>query len=199
MKKKPQKTPTSKSADPMRVLLVLLKQVRYAEGEALARELTTHFAQNGVCWKALGVMLLLQGKHAKALEPMQKAARLLPGDAETHSNLGVTFRELDRLPEAEASLRRALIIKPDYAEAHNNLGNVLSKMPGRLDDAVAQYEQALRLQPDNATIHFNLAVALLKVPDRGNEAVAHLREVVRLQPGNYAARQILARIGPFEQ
>ena len=154
----------------MQVLLVLLKQRRYTEGEALARELTTHFAQNGVCWKALGVMLLLQGKHAEAVEPMQKAAGFLPGDAETHSNLGVTLRELNRLPEAEASLRRALIIKPDYAEAHNNLGNVFQEQ-GRLPEAEACYRKALSLKPGYAEAQRNLENTL-RIQERLPEAQA---------------------------
>ena len=35
-----------------------------------------------------------------------------------------------------------------FAEAHFNLGNALSQMPGHLPDAIAQYEAALRIRPD---------------------------------------------------
>jgi tetratricopeptide (TPR) repeat protein len=55
-----------------------------------------------------------------------------------------------RLNDAIAQYEEALRLQPDYAGAHNNLGNAWSKMPGRLNDAIAQLEEALRLQPDFA-------------------------------------------------
>jgi len=39
-------------------------------------------------------------------------------------------------------LRRAIALKPDYAEAHNNLGNLLQDQ-GKLDDAIASFHTAL--------------------------------------------------------
>ena len=61
-------------------------------------------------------------------------------------------------------LQQALRLKPDYAEAHLNLGNVL-KDQGRLDDAIAAYRTALQLKPDAAHIHSNLVLALHYHPD----------------------------------
>ncbi len=46
-----------------------------------------------------------------------------------------------------AAYRTALALKPDYAEAHNNLGNALKDL-GRLEEAVATYHKALALKPD---------------------------------------------------
>ena len=50
-------------------------------------------------------------------------------------------------------------MKPDYAEAHNNLGNAF-KEQGKLDEAVACYRRALELKPDYAEAHNNLGNAL---------------------------------------
>jgi len=46
--------------------------------------------------------------------------------------------------DAIAQYDEALRLKPDFAEAHDNLGNILAKMPGRSEDAIAQFEEALR-------------------------------------------------------
>jgi tetratricopeptide (TPR) repeat protein len=71
--------------------------------------------------------------------------------------------------------------KPDYPEAHNNLGNAL-KDQGRLDEAVACYREALRLQPNYAVAHSNLGVALMEQGQLA-EAAASYRQAVRLRPG----------------
>ena len=51
---------------------------------------------------------------------------------------GLQLHQAGQLQEAETVYRQILDIKPDFAEAHNNLGNVLREL-GRLDDAVATY------------------------------------------------------------
>ena len=49
------------------------------------------------------------------------------------------------MDEAVACYRRALELKPDSAEAHNNLGNAW-KDQGELDEAIACYRRALELE-----------------------------------------------------
>ena len=46
-------------------------------------------------------------------------------NAVVFSNYGVIMKKLGKLQEAELSYRKAIEIKPDYAEAHYNLGNIL--------------------------------------------------------------------------
>ena len=50
-------------------------------------------------------------------------------------------------------------MKPDFAEAHNNLGTAL-KAQGKLDGAVVHYQRALALKPDFAEAHNNLGNTL---------------------------------------
>ncbi|MEJ0069701.1 MAG: tetratricopeptide repeat protein [Pseudomonadota bacterium] len=45
---------------------------------------------------------------------------------EYQSNLGVMLRAIGKTAEAEAALRRALALRPGYAQALANLGNLLS-------------------------------------------------------------------------
>ena len=60
---------------------------------------------------------------------------------------------------AVAQYQEAVRLKPDYAEAHYNLGNAF-KEQGQLAAAVAQYQEAVRLKPDYADAHLNLGNAL---------------------------------------
>jgi tetratricopeptide (TPR) repeat protein len=82
-------------------------------------------------------------------------------------------------------------MKPDYADAHNNLGLALSKMPERLNDAIAEFKEALRLKPDYAPSWHNLGVAWFH---SGNfpEAAAAFREELRRNPDDPNAQQALA-------
>jgi predicted O-linked N-acetylglucosamine transferase (SPINDLY family) len=180
MKHRPHKITNDKFTDSINTLVALFNQGRCAEAEALAKELTVLFPQNGAGWKVLGVMLALQGRKAEALEPMRKAAELLPRDAEAHNNLGNTLRDQGRLAEAEASYRQVLIIRPDYAEAHGNLGNTLRDQ-GRLAEAEASYRQVLIIRPDYAEAHNDLGNTLR---DQGRlaEAEASYRRALIIKP-----------------
>ncbi len=63
------------------------------------------------------------------------------------------------LDEGIALFEQALAVKPDFAEAHCNLGVALAKQ-GRVDEAIAHFQQAIAIKPDFAEAHRNLGVAL---------------------------------------
>ena len=77
-------------------------------------------------------------------------------------------------------LPSGLELKPDYAEAHNNLGNAL-KDQGKLDEAMACYRRALELKPDYAEAHNNLGNDL-GTQGKLDEAVACYRRALELKP-----------------
>ncbi len=83
--------------------------------------------------------------------------------------------------EAEAHLAEAVRLNPDNAQAHNNLGKVLSRL-GKHGAAEAHYTAAVRLNPDFAEAHNNLGLAL---QTRGSYQAAegHFSEALRLDPG----------------
>ena len=57
------------------------------------------------------------------------------------------------------SYRQALQIKPDFVEAHNNLGITLVDL-GRLDEAEVSYRRAIEINPDYDNAHSNLLYCL---------------------------------------
>ncbi|HJU15227.1 MAG TPA: tetratricopeptide repeat protein, partial [Stellaceae bacterium] len=74
---------------------------------------------------------------------------------------------------------------PDFAEAHNTLGDVLTAL-GRFGEAEACCREAVRLQPGYAEAYNNLGIALALL-SRPQEAEACYREALRLKPGNATA------------
>jgi len=159
-------------------LVSLFNAQRYGELESVTRSLVEQLPDSGFAWKALGTCLKIQGKGG--LFALQKAAVLLPTDAEAHSNLGGILNDLGHLKEALASQRRALEIRPSFPEAYNNLANTLQGL-GRLDDAVATYRRALDIKPDYAEAHGNLGIALRDL-GRLNDAVSSCRRALKLNP-----------------
>jgi tetratricopeptide (TPR) repeat protein len=91
------------------------------------------------------------------------------------------FNRSHRLPDAIGEYEQALRLKPDYAEAHYNLGVALARL-GRLSQAVGHWEQALRSRPDYAEAHNNLGAALLGQAGRVGEAIGHLEQALRIKP-----------------
>ena len=110
------------------------------------------------------------------------------------------MKDQGKLDEAVACYRRALELKPDYAEAYNNLGIVL-KEQGKLDEAIACFRRALELKPDYAEAHSNLGSAL-KDQGKLDEAVACYRRALELRPdfaeAHYNLGSALEEIGDLQ-
>ena len=90
------------------------------------------------------------------------------------------------MDEAITQFQKALEIKPDYAEAHHNLG--IAFLPqGRLGEAIAQFQKALEARPDYPDALNNLAWALATAPQAslrdGNKAVELAQRANRLSGG----------------
>jgi hypothetical protein len=56
---------------------------------------------------------------------------------------------------AVKSFEDAVALKPDFAEAYNNLGNAHKEL-GQVDESVKNYEQVLAIKPDFAVAYLNL-------------------------------------------
>jgi predicted O-linked N-acetylglucosamine transferase (SPINDLY family) len=84
------------------------------------------------------------------------------------------------LDEALASHDRAIALRPEYAEAFSNRGNVLQKLE-RLDEALASYDRAIALRPDYAEAFSNRGNVLQKL-NRLDEALASHDRAIALRP-----------------
>jgi tetratricopeptide (TPR) repeat protein len=108
------------------------------------------------------------------------------------NNLAAELAERGRTGEALEHYRRALAIRPDYPEAHNNLGNLLAGAPGSEAEAQRHFEEALRLRPDFAEAHTDLANLLARMPGRETEAESHYERALRIHPADATAHYDLA-------
>jgi protein arginine N-methyltransferase 7 len=160
--------------------------------EQRANEAIRRWPGHSIGWKAVGILMLMQGRHADALEPLSNTVKLAPHDAQAHQNLAIAFLELGRFEEAEASYRQALDLNPDYVQAHNNLGITLMHL-GRFEEAETCYRRALALKPDFVEAHNNLG-NILKDLRRFEEAEASYRQALELKPDFAEAHQNLGTV-----
>jgi Tfp pilus assembly protein PilF len=101
------------------------------------------------------------------LERARRAVELDRTNVDYLNNLGIASGELGQFEAAERTFRRALKVKPAYAEAHFNLGKALHKQ-GRLAESLKEYERAHAIEPTSVRTQQGLADAyyLHGQPDR---------------------------------
>jgi tetratricopeptide (TPR) repeat protein len=171
-------------------LIAMLQAGRYVELESRVRELLGQHPNSGAMWQMLGVVLARQEKNA--VHASEMAAKLLPGDAGAHNNLGNALARLGQADQAVASYRRALELNPDFADAHNNLGNALLDL-GQFEQAAASYRRALEINPHLQEAHNHLGNAL-RVLFRLEEAAASYRHALVLRPDFAEAHNNLGNV-----
>jgi tetratricopeptide (TPR) repeat protein len=107
--------------------------------------------------------------------------------------LGIlSWRQCRRYADPVVFYRTAAELNPASAAAHDNLGAVLSALPGYLPEAISEYERALQIEPRVPQGHEDLGTALLRDPRRRGAAAAQFAEALRLQPDRKSARRKLA-------
>jgi len=89
------------------------------------------------------------------------------------------------IQKALSAYRRAVELKPDYVEAHNNLGVVLLTL-GQAKAAAQECRRAIELKPDYALAHNNLGTALWAQGQR-EEALRAYRRAIELDNDARAA------------
>ena len=82
------------------------------------------------------------------------------------------------MEQAIAEHRKATLLEPKFAAAHNNLGNAL-RDTGREDEAIEEYQKAIQLDPKYAGPHTGLGNALLEGKGRVDEAPMATRTPAR--------------------
>jgi tetratricopeptide (TPR) repeat protein len=115
--------------------------------------------QNTEAMARLGRLAWEDGDHASAVSLLERAtAEGAP--APVWFDLGLARQDLRDYDKAITAYRKALELKPDYAEAALNLGVVLQEL-GNLDNAMRAYAQAYRLRPQTFG---TIAMALTSAP-----------------------------------
>jgi tetratricopeptide (TPR) repeat protein len=145
--------------------------------EALKRE-----PNNPVFMNEIGKLYVLRSDaYATLLKSPDQKTRT---DAETNVKA-----ELDK---ALDWFNKAVTTKPDYADAHYDLGLVYERQ-GKLQDAIAKFEELLRTTPNDANTAFQLATLYYR-DGKKDESRALFEQIVISNPDYANARWFLASI-----
>ncbi len=116
------------------------------EAERLLRRSLQIKPDNPTAWLNLGIVYLERNDPMRALAAVAQAVVQTPGDPVARNYLGVAAGRNGWFDAAEAELRRAIELKPDYADAHFNLAVFcLERKPPAVELARRHYRKALEL------------------------------------------------------
>jgi protein O-GlcNAc transferase len=116
-----------------------------------------------------------------------------PADkAAMYNAAGQALAAQGKTDRAVEHFEQALRLRPDFAEAHFNMGTVFLSQ-GELDKAVEHFSEALLVDGEHAQGHNNLGVALAK-QGRLDDAAFHFAEALRIDPKISNAHDNLKRV-----
>ena len=103
----------------------------------------------------------LQGNISQALQYYKYCINKDFNDHNVYSNYGTILKDIGRLKEAELATRKAIQIKPDFAEAYYNLGNIMRDI-SKFKEAEKLYLKSIDLKTDFADAYYNLSLIELQ-------------------------------------
>jgi tetratricopeptide (TPR) repeat protein len=156
-------------------------------------------SNNSVALHHLGILLLKRGQLDDAIAHFQKALsiRVDTNDGRVnrlrglvHLDLGNALALKGLMDAAISEYKRAVQLRPDYANAHYTLGNALLG-EGEIDEAIAQCREALSLAPQSTEVSTTLGNALLR-KGQVSEAITYYERSLEIDRGSVTALNNLA-------
>jgi len=127
------------------------------------------------------IELYSSGHINQALDAVHTLINHHPNEPLLHNIEGVCYKPTGQLEMAVKCFERAVEIKPDYADAHFNLGLTLQEL-NQLDAAVKCYQVTLALESSYVKAHNNLGI-IYKELGKMADAVKSYEQAIALQPG----------------
>ena len=174
-------------------------------GEAIGKDPNYALAYAGLAdsYALLGVFHL-PPKEAlpKAREAALNALRIDDRLAEAHAALGhIKVQYEYDWAGAEKEYKRAIELKPNYANAHHFYAIYLGIL-GRFDEGIDEIKRAQELEPFSLFIHANVG-GMLFAARRYDEAINQIKRVLEMNPNLDHARSVLGQAylqkGKYEQ
>jgi tetratricopeptide (TPR) repeat protein len=156
------------------------QQGRFAEAEAIYRQVLASHPNNPDAMQLLGVLAAQVGKADIAVDLIRRAIAINPRQPMYHCNLGQTYLSVGRADEAVAAFAQAIAIQPDFFQAIVNQGNAYLAR-GDVDQAISNYRRAIEIDPHVAETYNNLGNAL-RHKQQMDDAISAYRDAIARTP-----------------
>jgi predicted O-linked N-acetylglucosamine transferase (SPINDLY family) len=129
------------------------------------------------------ITLYTAGQYQEAINQIKILNQSYPNTPFLFNLIGACYKSLGQLEGSAKMFETAVNLKPDYAEAHKNLGITLKDL-GQLDAAVGSLSKAIAIDPSYVDAHYNLAITF-KDLNQLDAAVKSYQKVIEINP-NFA-------------
>ncbi len=136
------------------------QQRKLPEADRLIRHILTVAPRQPDALHLGGIVAFRLGRHAEALDMMERAIRYGIDTPLYLRNICEVYRTLGRLDDAVAAAKRAVQLAPSDPLCLHNLA-IIHYERLEIDDSIACAQQALEMNPSLPGAHFELAEALL--------------------------------------
>ena len=147
------------------------------------------------------INLYSQGQLQQALQQAETLVQQYPNSSVLLNIQGAVLKGLGQLDLSVDAFNKALAIKPDYADAHYNMGLVLQEQ-GKLEEAIEPYNKALAIKPDYVEVYNNMGNAL-KEQGKLEEAIESYNKAIAIKPdyadAHYNMGLVLQEQGKLEE
>jgi Flp pilus assembly protein TadD len=131
------------------------------------------------------IKLYTEGQLQQALSHSTKMLEEFPNSVVLHNISGVCNAGLLQFDAAIESYKKAIKIKPNYADVYNNMAAAL-KENGDLEAAIDNCKEALKIKPYYAEAYINMGNAL-QVKGDLEAAIDNYNKALKIKPGHAEA------------
>ena len=139
---------------------------------------------------SFGVRTVARNEDWKTAQSFWRQTALISYNSpRAHNNMGDAYCQEGNLEGGIREFKKAIELKPDYADAYHNLANVYHNK-GDLEEAIMSYQQAVSFNPKLFESHYNLGIIYLGL-GRFDSAKFELEKALQIRPEDENARQAL--------
>lgn len=131
-------------------------------------------------------------RYGQAETYYRKAFDIGDPTADTAYGLATCLAKRDSFAEARDLLKKSIELRPDFADAINDLG-ALYMQQGQVSDAIAAFRYGVTVAPDEDILYLNLGRTLIKL-GKYDEARQVMQQLLDRKPGNQLARHALEEL-----